>query len=31
VVWSKGEPIMPGAYSADLRQRVLRVCECGQV
>ena len=22
---------MPGAYSADLRQRVLRVCECGQV
>src|SRR6185369_17219623 len=22
---------MPGAYSADLRQRVLRVCECGQL
>ena len=28
-MWSKGEPIMPGAYSADLRERVLRVCECG--
>ena len=22
---------MPGAYSADLRQRVLRVCECGKL
>ena len=26
---SKGEPILPGAYSADLRERVLRVCERG--
>ncbi len=31
MVCSKGEPIMPGAYSADLRERVLRACECGRL
>ena len=31
MVCSKEEPAMPGAYSADLRERVLLACEHGKL